>query len=135
MPNRKITAAELTLEKHVAQAGVDWLRLNGWMVHRLQADKHAKGGNRKRHEQEEPGTPDYICHRFSGTGTLVFYWEAKRTEGGKIRQSQKDWALAHPDQVVTYAASYEQLESFMLSYAPWTVKTSCKRVNNGPRPS
>ena len=124
---RKTTAAAMTLEKDVAQAGVEWLRLNGWMVHRLQADRHSKGGNRKRHEREEPGTPDYICHKKNLDGgrgdTLLFYWEAKRTEGGVIRQSQKDWKAAHPHHMVSYAASFEELQRWMKAYFPWTIKT------------
>ena len=129
MANRKVTAADMTLEKHVAQAGVEWLRLNGWMVHRIQADKHAKGGNRKKHEQEEPGTPDYLITRTKDYGFLhagmswTWRWEAKRTVGGKIRQSQKDWAAAHPDQLVSYAASIEQLQSFVIEHFPWSIKT------------
>lgn len=136
---KKTTADAITLEKDVALAGVQWLRLNGWMVHRIQADRHAKGGNRKRHEREEPGTPDYIAmapmlaiHTFRTTAPtsatvpvprFIFHWEVKRTVGGVISKSQRDWAAAHPDQLVTYAASFEELKQFVKENFPWTTKT------------
>jgi hypothetical protein len=116
MANRKVTAAELTTEAMVAEAGVLWLRLNGWMVHRLTADRWSGGGNRKKHERDESGTPDYICTlqgQFWCGVKLVFYWECKRTKGGILRDSQKEWALRHPKELVCFARSLEQLQAWV----------------------
>ena len=107
--NRKVTAESLTTEANVALAGRQYLELQGWMVHRLTADRHARGGNRKAHEREAKGVPDYICHC---VGSL-FYWEAKRTFGGVIRQSQMYWAAAHPEYQICYARSVEELKAWV----------------------
>lgn len=120
----KVTAADITLESHVALASRQFLQLNGWAVHRIQADRHGKGGNRKAHEREEPGTPDFIVFKQRRCSLVmrpydVFYLETKRTVGGVIRKSQKDWAVAHSDDLVCYARSFEELRGFVRREFPW----------------
>lgn len=133
---RRVTASELTTEAMVAAAGRPWLELNGWTVHRLSAEQWRGGGNRKGHEKEEEGTPDYVIDRQLSLTCLPFpfhlkkarvkwYWEAKRSVGGKIRQSQKDWAARHPEEIVSYANSFEELQAWVREYFPW-VKEVCK---------
>lgn len=113
--NRKVTADQLITEADVALGCIEYLRAKGWMVHRLQADRHANGGNRKRHEKEEPGTPDYICHKIVNNGlghSHVFYLETKRPKG-KLRQSQIAWQFAHSHENICVARSVENLKEFL----------------------
>lgn len=124
MPNPKTTAAALTLEKDVAKAGRAWLILNGWHVHRINADKWKHGNNRE-HEAEETGTPDYLVIRPSGVSCTAsfelwgFRWEAKRSKGGVIRKSQKDWRARHPIEMITYAKTFEELKAFVRAQFPF----------------
>jgi hypothetical protein len=77
-------------EIDVAQQILDYLRLRGWRVHRLEADIY---GPRARVKREEIGTPDYIAVRqCAGPGSQcdVWYIEVKRP-GGKLRRSQQIW--------------------------------------------
>jgi hypothetical protein len=77
-------------ENQIAQQVVDYLRLHGWRVHRLEADLR---GPRARVKREEAGTPDYIAVRnSSGPGSTcdVWYVEVKRP-GGRLRRSQQIW--------------------------------------------
>jgi hypothetical protein len=77
-------------ENQIAQQVVDYLRLRGWRVHRLEADLR---GPRARVKREEAGTPDYIAVRHSsGPGSTcdVWYVEVKRP-GGRLRRSQQIW--------------------------------------------
>lgn len=138
--NRHVTAASLTTEAMVAEAGVPWLRFNGWKVHRINADRWEHGNN-KAHEQEEPGTPDMLVCRplipALPIGPLpggwhgacdrqaMFRWEAKRTVGGVLRASQKQWAKDNPHQLICYAKSFEELRDWTRVYFPW-VKEVCK---------
>jgi alpha-amylase/alpha-mannosidase (GH57 family) len=80
-------------ENQIAQQIVDYLRLRGWRVHRLEADLR---GPKARVKREEPGTPDYIAVR-TATGVASFvrgydvvYIEVKRP-GAKLRRSQEIW--------------------------------------------
>jgi len=111
---RKVKAADLTTEAHVALACREYLEASGWLVHRLQADRHRAGGNRKKHERQEVGTPDYIVHKTqNGEPHLVFYLEVKRAVGGKLRQSQIEWRLSHPRELVCVANSVEVMRKWM----------------------
>jgi len=76
-------------ENQIAQQVVDYLRLRGWRVHRLEADVRGPKALSKR---EEIGTPDYIAVRqcADGTGCDVWYVEVKRP-GGRLRRSQQIW--------------------------------------------
>lgn len=88
--NRKVKASDITLEKHVALAIRERLQLLGWRCHRLTADRHANG-NVKRHEIEDPGTPDYLAIRIWNGDLQAVYIETKRTKGGVLRETQVDW--------------------------------------------
>lgn len=137
--NRRVTAASLTTEAMVAEAGVPWLRFNGWKVHRINADRWEHGNN-KAHEREELGTPDMlICRPSVPVGVkmpkgwvplpvhvqIMFRWEAKRTVGGVLRASQKQWAKDNPHELICYAKSFEELKDWVRAYFPW-VKEVCK---------
>lgn len=75
-------------ENEVAAQIIDYLRLHGWRVHRLEADLR---GPRARVKREEIGTPDYIAIRQrGGPGCDVAYIEVKRP-GGRLRRSQQIW--------------------------------------------
>ena len=76
-------------ENQIAQQIVDYLRLHGWRVHRLEADLR---GPKARPKREEIGTPDYIAlpQRADGAGCDVWYVETKRP-GGRLRRSQQIW--------------------------------------------
>ena len=76
-------------ENQVAQQVVDYLRVHGWRVHRLEADLRGPKALVKR---EEVGTPDYIAvrQRADGSACDVWYVEVKRP-GGRLRRSQQIW--------------------------------------------
>ncbi len=77
-------------ESQIAQQIVDYLRLHGWRVHRLEADIR---GPKARPKREDIGTPDYIAVRqCAGPGGAfdVWYVEVKRP-GGRLRRSQQIW--------------------------------------------
>lgn len=119
--NRTVTVEDLTLEKHVALAGREWLTLNGWTVHRLEADVY-EGRHKKAAEREEPGTPDYIVFRDVAPYRL-WYWEAKRPKKGVLSASQILWRKNHPNTVVCVANSFESLKAWVLDRYPWSVRT------------
>jgi len=79
-------------ERDIEKQLVDYLRLHGWNVHRLEADlwRSKRGAAR-----EEVGTPDFICLRRASwyendRSVRAFYLEVKRP-GGKLRPSQEFW--------------------------------------------
>lgn len=77
-------------EKQVAAQIIDWLRLLGWQVHRLEADVY---GAKARVYLEDAGTPDLIAIRQRGgpgSACDVAYIEVKRP-GGRLRRSQQIW--------------------------------------------
>jgi hypothetical protein len=76
-------------ENQIAQQVVDYLRLRGWRIHRLEADLRGPRASVKR---EEAGTPDYIAlrQRADGSACDVWYVEVKRA-GGRLRRSQQIW--------------------------------------------
>jgi hypothetical protein len=78
-----------TTENQIAQQVVDYLRLRGWRVHRLEADIR---GPKPLSKREEAGTPDYIAVRQCADGSAcdVWYIEVKRP-GGRLRRSQQVW--------------------------------------------
>lgn len=102
-------------EAQLARELRDHLRVRGFVSHRIQADVW-DGGHQKAHEKEEPGTPDYICHgtrplfatewgralvslgvsvnvaaALHAHSPVIFYWEAKREKGGRVRKTQRIW--------------------------------------------
>lgn len=94
-------------EAHVAQPIIDALRLHGWLVHPLHAERNYL---QKKDRREFTGTPDYICvrhrawlgHRCAQT----FYLETK-APNEKLRASQEEWIKAHPQCMVAVADDYE----------------------------
>jgi len=77
-------------ENQIAQQVVDYLRLHGWRVHRLEADLR---GPKARPKREDAGTPDYIAIRQRGgpgSSYEVWYLEVKRP-GARLRRSQEIW--------------------------------------------
>jgi len=119
----RAAAESATLERHVEQAILDRLRLNGWRCHRLKSDVHA-GNRRQKQEREEVGTPDYIAIRvyagmkqrcIGGECSLhqcdAFYIEAKSARG-KLRTSQIIWhaEARKAGYIVIVASSIEQFE-------------------------
>jgi hypothetical protein len=86
-------AAVLRLsERDIEKQLVDYLRLHGWHVHRLEADLWR---SKRASAREEVGTPDFICLRRASwyeedRSVRAFYLEVKRP-GGKLRPSQEFW--------------------------------------------
>jgi hypothetical protein len=106
-------------ENQIAAQIVDYLRLHGWSVHRLEADLR---GPRARVKREEAGTPDYIAVRqYSPAMNYdVWYVEVKRP-GGRLRRSQQIWiddARKRGWQVVV-ASGIEDLVAAGMTWSKW----------------
>lgn len=105
-------------ENHVAGQILDYLKVHGYRVHRLEADMY---GPKHATKREEVGTPDYIAMRWyaptlegNAGYSYGFYLELKRP-GGSLRKAQEIWIADARKRGIPVAVcdSLEALQEYM----------------------